>query len=210
MKIANIITSIFFIICVVYCKGKTLTQNEKTLVENNLPEINKGQVNDSVIILEGHRLTLQPKNICKQIKSKSDQEDFDFILTQIGYFKTDTIMVNQLKMPEYYKMFLQKTYLFEYGESNFYKNNFTFSLTQPFIKNYGKCFIGTYYFPAAINAAQRRAFVIINVERKEISIWNFDELIVTENGLSCDFNVRGKHTIYKLIYSLECKSFIPK
>jgi hypothetical protein len=162
--------------------------------------------NNDTIIVSNHHLIRQTHKVCDTVKSADNE--LSLLNDNIAVFSSDTIIENQLKEQVYYQAFLQKTHFLEFEESSFYKGNFTFTFEEGFIKNYGKCFVGKFYFSAAINAAQRRATVIINTERKEISIWNFDDINIRKNIAECDFNVRGKHTIYRIGYADKCKSFI--
>jgi len=209
MKTRKITLEMLLLYFLLSCNTKVSKQDAPVRTEP-LHEVVKVKSNNDAVIIKGHRLTLQEPKGCNQIKDKSAIDELTFVNTNIAYYKTDTIIANQLKIQEYYKTFLQQTDFLEIEESNFYSQNFNFSLDRTIIKNYGECFIGKFYFPFAINAAQRRATVIINTDKKEISIWNFDNINVSTIGLDCDFNVRGKHTIYKLIYSLECNSFVVK
>lgn len=182
--------------------------NKSKYVQSNscLKENNIVGSQDSIMFINNSEVIAKPiKNCGSNIKDNSDN---DFLNTTIQYFNIDIINKAQLSKEIFYRNFLTKTHFLEFEESDFYKENFTFSLTQSKIKNYGKCYVGKYYFPNADNSAQRRAIVIINVDKNEISIWNFDNVNVIKNGLKCDFNIRGKHTIYKMIYSSACDRFV--
>ncbi|KIA82459.1 hypothetical protein [Flavobacterium sp. AED] len=156
-------------------------------------------INNSIVKLKTiKRCTLKSVNI----------DDNDFLNTNVQYLYIDSIDKKQLSKEKYYRNFLNNTHFLEFEESDFYKGNFQFLLKKRVIKNYGECYIGEFYFPHADNSAQRRAIVIINIKKKEISIWNFDDLIISKEGMKCVFNVRGEHSIYKVIYSLRCGLFL--
>jgi hypothetical protein len=126
------------------------------------------------------------------------------LLVELG----NNINQNELNNEKYYQIILQKSNVSEVPEYFFKKEYHTFSLINKEIKDYGKCYIAEYYFNDALGYMQSKFYVIINTEKSEISIWNFDNLKVAKKGLECDFNVRGKHTIYNFFYSKECEKFI--
>lgn len=142
------------------------------------------------------------------IVNKQKEDDNFFLSEFIFYFKTDNINQNELNNEKYYQIILQKSNVSEVPEYFFKKEYHTFSLINKEIKDYGKCYIAEYYFNDALGYMQSKFYVIINTEKSEISIWNFDNLKVAKKGLECDFNVRGKHTIYNFFYSKECEKFI--
>ncbi len=142
------------------------------------------------------------------IVNKQKEDDNLFLSEFIFYFKTDNINQNELNNEKYYQIILQKSNVSEVPEYFFKKEYHTFSLINKEIKDYGKCYIAEYYFNDALGYMQSKFYVIINTEKSEISIWNFDNLKVAKKGLECDFNVRGKHTIYNFFYSKECEKFI--
>src|SRR6478735_5137924 len=111
-------------------------------------------------------------------QSYGQSTENDFTDTHIQLLKNDSININLLSKETYYRSILTKNHLLEFEESSFYKGNFIFSLTKSMVKNYGLCYIGKYYFPDAVNSAQRRSTVIINPDRKEISIWDFENVTV--------------------------------
>jgi len=142
------------------------------------------------------------------IVNKQKEDDNFFLSEFIFYFKADNINQNELNNEKYYQIILQKSNVSEIPEYFFKKEYHTFSLINKEIKDYGKCYIAEYYFNDALGDMQSKFYVIINTEKSEISIWNFDNLKVAKKGLECDFNVRGKHTIYNFFYSKECEKFI--
>ncbi len=190
------------------CQNPTTTHIESVVKDSALnTSVKNDSSKDTVISFNGSKLSMLPVN-CNQPSNDSIKAVRDFMNSNIRYFKSDTIIVNQLYAEMYYRSFLTETHFLEFELSSFNTGNFTFSVAKSAIKDYGICYIGKYFFPAAVNAAQRRAIVIISKEKKEISIWNFDDVNVSKNGLVCDFNVRGIHTLYKMNYSAKCKSFI--
>jgi hypothetical protein len=192
-----------FLLAAFSCKSNT----ENTLSTTDHVEI-KGIATDSIIVIDGHKLRrLFPK--CIEIID-SVKEDYEFLSSNIGYFSFDTVKNDELKSRDLYKRILTETKFIEFMPNQFSKENSTFNLEHLQVKNYGDCYIGKFHFPTAPNAAQLRSTVIINVAKKEISIWNFDDLKVSNSGLNCDFRVKGNHTIYKMIYSEKCKAFVPE
>jgi hypothetical protein len=144
---------------------------------------------------------------CKLMHNQEQQEE-DFINSNIQFFEVKSLPDQQFINEEYCRFILKNTNFLSFLESNFLPGNFEFTHFYTNIDNYGKCFVGKYYFSAADNSAQRRAIIILQMEKKEFSILNFDDVKFVDGKLNCDFNVRGKHFIYKLRYSNECKRFI--
>lgn len=143
---------------------------------------------------------------CKLIKSRSAKEEDEFLNTNINYFETDSFPAD--KSEPYFRYLIKNDPFLEIEASNLNKDNFKFSVLPDTINNYGHCIVGKYFFPIAINSAQRRVVIIINEERKEVSIWTFDDVRAADDLLYCDFNVRGKHVVYRMKYSVSCKRFI--
>ena len=162
------------------------------------------------IIVSGTRLKIQKKKVCTLIKSKDLNDEMDFLNSNVGYFSIDKIIPKLLESQKYYQAILQNTHFLEFEENSFTKKNSVFSLKKRNVKNYGECYIGQYYFPTSANSGQVRVTIIINPERREVSIWNFDNLQVSKTGLDCDFSTRGSHVVYKMVYAGSCSSFIPK
>lgn len=168
---------------------------------NHVDTINKnGNMNDSFTLIK------QDKS-CSIVNKKKEEDDL-FLSEFIFYFKKDDISQNELNNEKYYQIILQKANISELPEYYFKKEYHTFSLINKEIKNYGKCYIAEYYFNDALGYMQSKFYVIVNIDKSEISVWNFDNLKVAKKGLECDFNVRGKHTIYNFFYSEECEKFI--
>jgi hypothetical protein len=203
MKLKDILTAIHFILL---CAFFGFSQSASSQSNPYFKENNPTEVQDSIMVINDSKIRMKSIKSCKS--NVKDRVDNDFLNTNIQYFNIDVIDKKQLSKEIYYRNFLTKTHFLEFEESDFYKENFTFSLIQKSIKNYGKCYIGKYYFPNATNSSQRRTTVIINIDKNEISIWDFDDVNIIKEGLKCDFSVRGKHTIYRLIYSSQCKIFI--
>ncbi|MFA6059624.1 MAG: hypothetical protein WC756_15565 [Taibaiella sp.] len=192
-----------FLLTTFSCKSNT----ENTLSTTDHVEV-KDIATDSIIVIDGYKLQpLFPK--CVGIND-SLKEDNEFLNSNIEYFSFDTLKNEEFKSRDFYKKILTETKFIEFMPNEFSKGNSTFNLEHLQVKNYGDCYIGKFHFPTAPNAAQLRSTVIINVAKKEISIWNFDDLKVSNSGLNCDFRVKGNHTIYKMVYSEKCKTFIPE
>jgi len=145
---------------------------------------------------------------CKLNRSPEQKEEEEFINSNIQFFQVKSMPDKHLINQEYCRSVLINTKFLSFSESNFLPGYFEFAHFYTNIDHYGKCFIGKFYFPEADNSAQRRAVIIIQVDKKELSILNFDDVKFVGGKLSCDFNVRGKHFIHNLKYSNECKRFI--
>lgn len=172
-------------------------------MQSSIQHIN---VSDSEIIIFGTKLSLKSFENCKQLNTDSAKEE-EFLNNNIQYYYCDTLVPSLLNTEIFYRTILKTTHFLEFEESSFRQENFTFSVIHKSINNYGTCIIGKYYFSSASNSAQRRATIIINPQKKEISIWNFEDIKIDKEGLICDFNVRGRHSFYKLSYSIDCKKF---
>lgn len=197
----------FFIMAFLLTTFSCKSNSENALSKTNYVEV-KDIVTDSIVVIDGHKL--RPLfHECVEI-SDNLREDYEFLNSNIGYFSFDTLKNEELESRDFYKKILTETKFIEFMPNEFSKENSTFSLEHLQVKNYGNCYIGKFHFPTAPNAAQLRSTVIINVAKKEISIWNFDDLKVSKSGLNCDFSVKGNHTIYKMVYSEKCKVFIPE
>lgn len=177
-----------------YCQYEELK-----LEQNKLPELG-----DSVIFINNTKMIVKTFTNCAQ----NNFDDDNFLNDHIRYYKLDSIDKNSLNMESYYRSFLLKSQFLEFEKNSFYKGNFVFSSKWMKIKNYGDCLIVKYYFPNSDNSTQRRTTIIVNLDKKEISIWDFDNIIVLKKVIKCDFNVRGNHTIYKMVYSIKCNRFI--
>lgn len=161
------------------------------------------------IIVGSTRLKVKKKKVCNLIKSKKLNDEMDFLNSNVEYFSIDKIIPKLLESETYYQAILQNTHFLEFEENSFSKKNAIFSLIKRKVKNYGECYIGQYYFPSSANSGQVRVTVIINPAKREVSIWNFDNVKISKTGLDCNFDTRGKHVIYKMVYANGCSSFIP-
>lgn len=150
----------------------------------------------------------KPLVACKLIHSPEQKEEDDFLHSNIAFFEVKSLPEQRFLNEEYCRFVLRKTNFLSVPESDFKPGNFKFSHFYTNIDHYGKCFVGKFFFPSAINAAQRRVVIIIQKDLKELSILTFDDIKFVDGKLKGDFNVRGKHFIYKLKYSKECKRFI--
>lgn len=189
-----------------YLKGNSLEENKSFFLETALVSVQK----EKSIVVSGTKLKKQRKKACDMVKSKELNDELDFLNSNIGYFSIDKVIPKLLESQKYYQEILQATHFLEFEKNSFTKKNSTFSLRKRSVKNYGECYIGQYYFPNAANSGQVRTTVIINVSRKEVSIWNFDSLRISKIGLDCDFNTRGTHVVYKMVYASSCDRFILK
>lgn len=200
MKLNNIYKRFITVICgILLCIFFGFSQSAYNQPNFYHKDNNSTGTQDSIMLINDSKITIK---LIKRFQSKKKTKIKDkFLSTKIQYFDIDKIDRNQLLKEIYYRNFLINTHFLEFEESDFYKENFSFTIIKKSIKNYGVCYIGKYYFSNAANSSQRRATVIINIDKNEMSIWDFDDVSVIKEGLKCDFNIRGEHTIYKLIYT---------
>jgi hypothetical protein len=209
---------LFSIVCfyLAGCKSHVKTETRKKKAQQ---EFSSGESTrqDSVITRTPDKVVQPPYDSvflkkplvdCKLIHSPEQKEDDGFLNTFIVFYEVRSLPERRLINEDYCKFILKKTPSQVIEESNFKPGNFEFSHFYTNIDQYGKCYIGKYYFPSAVNSAQRRAIIILQMDLKEVSILNFDDVKFVNGKLFCDFNVRGKHTIRKLKYSRECKRFV--
>jgi|GEM_PF-3320995 len=199
--------SIVFWLVIPFCGLKEYALGGKSVfLERTVIPFQQG----SDIIVSGTKLKVQRKKVCDLIKSRGLSDEMDFLNSNIGYFSVDKIIPKFLESKKYYQEILQNTHFLEFEQNSFTNRNSVFSLKKRNVKNYGECYIGQYYFPTSANSGQVRVTVMINPARKEVSIWNFDNLQISKTGLICDFSTRGSHVVYKMVYANSCGSFIPK
>jgi hypothetical protein len=186
-------------------KYNSKEESRESMNKNSL--ITKDSVNNVQISYDSN-FSKKPLVKCKLVQSPEQKEQDDFLNSNIAFFDVQSLPDENLINADYCRFVLSNTHFLAIAESNFNPDNFEFTQLHVNIDNYGECYIGKYYFPSAINAAQRRAIVIINLDTKELSILNFEDIKFVNGNLNCDFSIRGKHFLYKLKYSIECKRFI--
>lgn len=207
MNVKLLFLIVFILLKLEGCKEK-ITDMGYSVVDSSFIKYSIINPSDSVIIINGIKLTLYFPFNSNEITNITSKSTSAFLESNIQFYKIDTLILSQFYTEMYFRAFLKSTRFLEFEESSFKKENFVFSSTQANIKNYGTCIIGKYYFNNAVNAAQRRVTVIINSEKNELSIWNFDNVNINKEGITCDFNVRGKHSFYDLNYSAKSNRFI--
>ena len=186
-------------------QGKAQESTIDSIKKNTLmPIVSENSVQESV----DSNFLKKPLVDCKLNRSPEQKEEDEFINSNIQFFQVKSMPDKHLIDQEYCRSVLINTTFLSFSASNFLPGYFEFTHFYTNIDHYGKCFIGKFYFPEAENSAQRRAVIIIQVDKKELSILNFDDVKFVGGKLICDFNVRGKHSIHKLKYSNECKRFI--
>lgn len=210
MKITHIIKCLFLLFIMQNCKDSLIESKNK---QTNETPVNKSAVaplqTDSFILINGHKLQpLKPKD-CEQISEGSISNDYDFLHTFIRCFNSDTIMISELNKQDYFQKFLTGTQFLNFLPSDFKKENCVFTVHKVTVKGYGKCYVGHFKLLGAANAAQGGAAVIINIDKNEISVWDFYSIKFVNNILKIVFNLRGNHTLYDMSYSKECGTFIP-
>jgi hypothetical protein len=145
---------------------------------------------------------------CKLIQSQEQKEDDSFLNSCISFYEVQTLPELPLINEDYCRFVLEKTRFLFFRDSDFSPGYYNFSHFYTRIDGYGECFVGKFYFPSIDNSAQRRAIIILQMDLNEISILNFDDVKFVNGKLYCDLNVRGRHTIFKLEYSKDCKRFV--
>ena len=209
MKLLNLCMDIrpFLIVYIIFisCQGSQPQNPDRNKNNDSILQIyKKDGFGDSLI-------RLQVKNVphnCNDLQKSSNKSELEFLIEHIKYYDFNQVDHNKLKDVAYYKLILMSSDFLQFQSSDFIPGNFIFSHEFIYIPKYGRCALGKFYFPSAINSAQRRSTIIINLDRSELSIWAFDDLRITRLGIQCDFNVRGKHTKYNLHYSNSCRAFI--
>jgi len=209
MKILYSILNTIFLLFFISCRGNANT-NKTTEVKKNPLQVQStlSMSYDTIVVIDGVTFRVKNHSQCKYIVGDSIKEVNDFLNSNIRYFKADTIFEDRLYKEGYYESLLKGTNFLKFMPADFNKGNYTFSLSKKMIEGFGVIYIGKFYFPTGANSDQLGAFVMINPKRKEVSIWNFDNLIALKSKLRLDFNLRGNHSFYEMIYSKECKIFI--
>lgn len=203
----------FLVLLSILCCNKSSTNKDdvdkKDKFKTAIDTINKSKIDkdSSIAITVQESILVRDAKVCSFVDKKNEEASFlnDFV----SYFSVDTINEHELSKERFYKSLMQNTFMDIFPEYFFEKEYNTFSLgNKKYIKNYGKCYIAEYYFNVADANMQTRFYIIVNIDKKEISIWNFENLRVKENGIECDFNVRGKSNIYNFFYLNRCKKFV--
>lgn len=162
---------------------------------------------DSILVINNLRLEKFALKDCARF-SDNDKRDLDFLNAFINLYKIDGIDEKQLDNSEYYKRILSDNPSLGFIASDFEKHNYKFTSEKINIKNYGLCYIGKFNFSLTFYQRQENTYVIINIDKKELSIWDFHSLKFLDEGIESDFNIKGNHTINKIIYSEDCDSFV--
>ncbi len=162
----------------------------------------------SIQVLNDSNFLKKPLVDCNLINSPEQKEEEDFLHSNIQFYQLKSLPDPRFINEGYCRFVLKNTNFLTFLESNFMPGNFEFTHFYTNVDHYGKCFVGRYYFPAADNSAQRRTVILLQIDKKELSILNFDDVKFVDGKLNCDFNVRGKHFVYNLKYSNECKRFV--
>lgn len=195
-------------------KGKTITRTSKVQ-----QEISSGDSTgkDTIIERAPDKIIQSPYDSvfwerslvdCKFNLNADQKEDDEFLNTLIKFYEIRSLPERHLINEDYCRFVLGKTRFLFFRDSDFSPGYYNFSHFYTRIDDYGKCFIGKFYFPSIDNSAQRRSIIILQMNLKQVSILNFDDVKFVNGKLHCDFNVRGKHTLFKLKYSKDCKRFV--
>ncbi|MFT3822675.1 MAG: hypothetical protein QM731_02100 [Chitinophagaceae bacterium] len=202
--------TLFSILILILLSGCQENQGDvrKTLVDSSNNESLLAITPDSITQMPNDSFFIKKPFIECTSSHSTDQKEEVFLNSNIAFYQIRSLPEKYPVNEDYFRYVLEKTSFLSISESNFIPGNFEFSGFYTNIDHYGSCFIGKYYFPSAINAAQRRVVIILQKDAKELSILNFDDVQFVDGKLKCDFNIRGKHFFYKLKYSNECKRFI--
>lgn len=214
----NICASIFSILLIgcQFDSKREHSSNDTVITEN-------GNKNGSEHKHDSGFFKQKKRSVCSSIrqgnvllKKRLTQNDanniihrMDFLSDFVKFYNVDSIELNRLMQKDYYDYILSNTHFLDFNNDQLSISRIQFNLFKKDIPGYGFCYIGLFFHPDAPNAAQRTACVIINTDRKEISIWYFDKIEFTSEGINCNFNLKGSHTIYEMRYSKVCNEFIP-
>jgi hypothetical protein len=151
---------------------------------------------------------MMAKEQCNLSGNSTVIEEQDFFDSHIAYFTFDTLSDLDLNREEIWREILLKSAFVNFEVTSFMKQNFKFSNSIVTIPTYGICYWGEYFFPSAPNIAQRTATIMINEDRKQGCILDFDKIELSKLGLRFDFNIRGKHNFGELYFSDSCNKFL--
>ena len=192
----------FAIILLVGCQNKikntSVTGSSLIYTENN---------NDT-LYLRGTKYISKNFQNCALVEDSILKDETIFINSNIKFYIYDTINVKELSDSLFYQSLLTESGFLEFEEGVFNNTESKFITKFIYIKDYGNCFIGQYYFPTASNSAQHRTTIVTNPSKKEISIWNFENVLVKNANIFCEFSVRGKIKKNLLKYLELCNKFI--
>lgn len=205
----NVIMCFLVLLSILCCNKNSTNKDDADKMKKSkivIDTINKNKIDKDSSIAVQESILIRDAKACSFVDKKNEEESFlnDFI----SYFSVNVINEHELVKERFYKSLLQNTFIDILPKHFFEKKYNTFSLQKKYIKNYGECYIAEYYFNTAEANMQTKFYIIVNMDKKEISIWNFDNLKVKENGIECDFNVRGKSIIYNFFYLNRCKKFV--
>lgn len=132
-----------------------------------------------------------------------------------SYYSYDSVISNSLlKSQSFFKNIIISDLILNAKDTtnNAYyelirKNRITFSKKK--IKNYGICDIGIIDF-FWDNSTQKQIMVLINNERKTLSIWNYDDFkFDNEGNISSLFRLKDWRTWYYYQYDFKLNCFVP-
>ncbi len=184
---------------------------KKDKIDNKLNKIENKAIKDSVKAIDSTKKVflnnlIKKENVIYSL-NKEKIENNQFLSEFIYFFNTNDLKKDMLVNQHFYERILFESNICKLP-GFFEKNNYTFSLTNKIMENYGKCFIAEFLFKDAPGYMQIKYYVIVNSDKNEISIWNFDNIIFIKKGLKCDFNVRGNHSFYYFKYLKKYKKFV--
>lgn len=158
-----------------------------------------------------------PQKIPKGFNAITDTLEVNFLIPfqKSLYTITSPIPLQKLKDDSLYLEIFAEDYFKNDSEVDrndpfiqFVKQN-KFTFTEHDLDGYGKVFVGIVSTNWA-NAVQNNCAIIINNERKEISVWNYDDIQFTPNGnIMVSFRLKERKTWYYYSYDSLTNCFMP-
>lgn len=145
----------------------------------------------------------------RKMNNDSCLESYEFLKSNVEYFKLERIEVDSLSHMSYYKDLLLNHTANNYLANDFKKGHFRFLKRKVVIKGYGCCNVGVFRYLDYVAPRQSCDFIFINQERHELSIWHYSNIQFQNDCLVVDFNTRGKHSLDSVVYLNKIKQFVP-
>lgn len=195
-------------------KDSINTPTQKNILHINSYEFTHREINTN----SQFNTVINTSNIPTGFLELSDMKEIKFDVNFCkNYFNiNDSLNTNILTSDSFYHIIIRK-YLEDFEGIDFKtnlildntlnKSKFTFSTIN--IKNYGICNLGIVY-SGTCNADQNKTLILINNQKKELSIWNYDEFKFDKQGnISALFRLKDRRTWYYYNYDTSSNCFIP-
>ncbi|HYD23019.1 MAG TPA: hypothetical protein VEB40_16160 [Flavipsychrobacter sp.] len=157
---------------------------------------------DSSFAVNGTRLRRIKKAEC----SHAAESESAFVQSNIGYFTFDAIDSAALENREFYRLILISTQFLFFEPHQFDRG--TFILRKINVNNYGMCIWAKFLMPTSPGSGQDGVSVLVNVQKKELSIWHYSDISIGPNKITTVFKVRGRSSAVSVEYSESCGEFI--